>query len=138
MPLQTTMENLKQKLTQMGAETSMVGLEAHRAMLAASRKRTRESHVAMSRAAGMQVSEEEDDVGDLTITGDIQLQQESPRPASTGAAKDLAKMVAAGAIGAGAIVGSQIAMDRPEPVMEDPPAIVQPVQPDHTATIRPM
>jgi hypothetical protein len=74
----------------------------------------------------------------LTITGDIQLQQESPRPASTGAAKDLAKMLGAGAIGAGAIIGSQIALDRPEPVVEDPPAIVQPVQPDHTATIRPM
>ena len=138
MPLQTALDNLAQKLTHMGAAASAVGLEDHRAMLAAHRKRTHDAHVAMSLAAGMPVSGEEEDVGDLTITGDIQLQQETRQPAATGVMKDLAKMLGAGAIGAGALLGSQIALDRKPEVVEDPPALVQPALPDHTATIRPL
>jgi len=137
-PLQTTVENLTQKLTHLGAAATAVGLEDHRAMLAAHRKRTHDGHVAMSHAAGMQVSDEEDDVGDLTITGDIQLQQETRQPAATGVMKDIAKMLGAGAIGAGALLGSQIALDRKPEVVENPPAVVQPALPDHTATIRPL
>ena len=138
MPLQTALDNLTQKLTHMGAAAAAVGLEDHRAMLAAHRKRTHDGHVAMSLAAGMPVSGEEEDVGDLTITGDIQLQQETRQPAATGVMKDLAKMLGAGAIGAGALLGSQIALDRKPEVVEDPPALVQPALPDHTATIRPL
>ena len=140
MPLQTALDTLDQKLVQLGAAASAVGLEDHRAMLAAARRRTREGHVAMSQAAGMQASveaEEEDDVGDLTITGDIQLQKQAPHPPATGVMKDLAKTIGAGAIGAGVLLGSQIAMDRQPEAVEDPPAVVQPA-PDHTATIRPL
>ena len=138
MPLQTALDNLDQKLVQMGAAASAVGLEDHRAVLAAARQRTREAHIAMSQAAGVQVSAEEEDVGDLTITGDIQLQKESPRPPSNGAMKDLAKMLGAGAVGAGVLLGSQIAMDKQPEVVEESPAVVQPAPPDHTATIRPL
>ena len=94
----------------------------------------------MSQAAGMQASveaEEEDDVGDLTITGDIQLQKQAPHPPATGAMKDIAKMLGAGAVGAGVLLGSQIAMDRQPEAVEESPAVVQPA-PDHTATIRPL
>jgi hypothetical protein len=136
MPLQTALDNLTQKLTHMGAAAAVVGLEDHRAMLAAARRRTRDGHVAMSKAAGVQVSEEDDDVGDLTITGDIQLQKQAP-PVN-GAVKDLAKMLGAGAIGAGVLLGSQIAMDRQPEAVEESQSVVQPAQPDHTATIRPL
>ena len=138
MPLQSTVENLTQKLTHLGAAATAVGLEDHRAMLAAHRKRTHDGHVAMSRAAGMPVSGEDDDVGDLTITGDIQLQQETRQPAATGAARELARVVGAGLIGAGALLGTQIALDKPAQVVQDPPPVVQPALPDHTATIRPL
>ena len=138
MPLQTALDNLEQKLTQMGSAATAVGLEDHRAMLAATRKRTREGHVAMATAAGTQLESEADDVGDLIMTGDIQLQQETRQPAATGVMKDIAKMLGAGAIGAAALLGSQIALDRKPEVVEGPPAVVQPVPPDHTATIRPL
>ena len=55
--------------------------------------------------------------------------------------KDLAKMIGAGAIGAGALLGTQIALDKPAQVVQDPPPVVQPALPDlpdHTATIRPL
>ena len=138
MPLQTTVENLTQKLTHLGAAATAVGLEDHRAMLAAHRKRTHDGHVAMSRAAGMPVSGEDDDVGDLTITGDIQLQQETRQPVATGTARELARVLGAGLIGAGALLGTQIALDKPAQVVQDPPAVVQPALPDHTATISPL
>jgi hypothetical protein len=138
MPLQTALDNLEQKLTQMGSAATAVGLEDHRAMLAATRKRTREGHVAMANAAGTQLESEADEVGDLIMTGDIQLQKDADQPAATGVMKDLAKMIGAGAIGAGALLGTQIALDKPAQVVQDPPPVVQPALPDHTATIRPL
>jgi hypothetical protein len=83
MPLQTALDNLEQKLTQMGSAATAVGLEDHRAMLAATRKRTREGHVAMANAAGTQLESEADEVGDLIMTGDIQLQKDADQPAAT-------------------------------------------------------
>ena len=97
MPLQTTLENLDQKLTQMGVAGHAVGLDHHRKELSAYRRRTREGHVASARAMGEELAEcEADDVGDLTITGDIQYGHAEPQHSR--------KLPAVGAAVAGASV----------------------------------
>jgi len=151
MPLQTSIQNLREKLTNLGTAAEAVGLEDHRALLAASRKRTRESHVIMAQAAGLDLeaeavsSSEDSAMGDLTITGDIQIAPGAPPPSSSSPtgeaaslAKDMAKLLGAGAIGAGTLVGGQWALDSQTEDTSSPPAVVQPDHDDHTATIRPM
>jgi hypothetical protein len=75
-PLQTNLEDLQEKLTGIGIASQAVGLEDHRAMLAATRRRTREGYEAMAKAAGLEPIRGDDDMGDLIITGDIQQSQE--------------------------------------------------------------
>ena len=138
MALQTTLDKLEQKLQQFGAAATAVGLEDHREMLAANRRRTREGHVAMAKAAGESLPMEDEEMGDILMTGDIQVTKDQPSSTAK-IGKDLAKLLAAGAIGAGAVVGGQSVVDRPDPV---PVPVIEAVEPvaldDHTATIRPM
>jgi len=111
MPLQSAMDNLKQKLTQMGTAAQAVGLEDHRAMLAATRQRTREGHEATARAAGFKPIpiQGTDEMGDLIVTGDIQLdrsQREGGDAIKTGSSGPL-KTIGAALLGA-ALVGGPL------------------------------
>jgi hypothetical protein len=138
MALQTTLDKLEQKLQQFGAAATAVGLEDHREMLAANRRRTREGHVAMAKAAGESLPMEDEEMGDILMTGDIQVTKDQPSSTAK-IGKDLAKLLAAGAIGAGAVVGGQSVVDGPVPVPAPVvEAVEQVVLDDHTATIRPM
>ena len=140
MALQTTLDKLEQKLQQFGAAATAVGLEDHREMLAANRRRTREGHVAMAKSAGESLPMEDEEMGDILMTGDIQVAKDQPPSAAAATlGKDLAKLLAAGAIGAGAVVGGQSVVDGPVPVPAPVvEAVEQVVLDDHTATIRPM
>ena len=70
--LQTGMDNLQEKLIQLQAGASAVGLDHHRRELAAYRQRVKDSHDYAVRAAGHEPSEGEDMGGDFILTGDIQ------------------------------------------------------------------
>jgi hypothetical protein len=97
--MQSTMENLRGKLVSLGAAAQAIGLEHHWKELAAHRQRVQDSHVAMGKAAGFEVEKNgDDDMGDLTITGDIQI----PQPQAN---NGMAKMAIAATVGAAVASG---------------------------------
>ena len=64
-------EERLQNLGGMAAAAKAIGLEDHRNMLVAARKRINHSYAAMAKAAGFKPPENADDeVGDLSVTGD--------------------------------------------------------------------
>ena len=83
-PKQTPLENSAQQLSGPGLNLILaaraVGVESHRQLLADAQKRTREGHLAMAKAAGMQDTVDmqdtgmSDDMGHLIVTGDISVQ----------------------------------------------------------------
>ena len=117
--MQSTMENLKGKLVSLGAAAQAIGLEHHWKELAAQRQRVNDSHAAMGKAAGFEVEQNGDeDMGDLTITGDIQI----PQP-QTPVKNGMAKMAIAATVGAAVASGGLAAVNH----MSQQPAADAPV-----------
>jgi len=103
MPLQSNLEDLKEKLVGVSTAAHLVGLEDHRAMLAASRRRTREGHEAGAKAMGFDPTpiSGEDEMGDLIVTGDIEMRgQGTPESQARLANGGVAKAIGTAALGA--------------------------------------
>ena len=98
--LQTGLDHLQEKLIQLQAGASAVGLDHHRRELAAYRQRVKDSHDYAARAAGHEPSEGEDMGGDFILTGDIQ--QTSPQQ------KNYLPMILAGLLGAAVPISSAV------------------------------
>ena len=136
MPLQTTIQNLKEKITGIGVAQQAVGLEHHRKDLAAYRRRTREGFEAMAQATGFDTPSSaagRDDMGDLVITGDIQLDNKQSSHPSNGATKVVGAAVLGAALAGGPAIGYWWG-DREEGG-EEPTAVV--ADSDASNTIRP-
>jgi hypothetical protein len=104
MPLQSNLEDLQEKLVGLGAGAQAVGLEDHRAMLAATRRRTREGYEASARAAGFEPVSGDDEMGDLVITGDIEMNKNHEPPVSKPNG-GISKTLGAAALGAALVAG---------------------------------
>jgi hypothetical protein len=155
MPLQTTLENLQQKLTQMGVAGHAVGLENHRQMLHDANKRTRDAHRLQMKSLGeSQEDREDDEMGDLVITGDIEFGSSSggkttpsenpsvPPPANPimednkyEFLKELIKLAGVASLGAALAIGSAKLLGEGG---EPKPPVVESDPDDYTSTIRPM
>jgi len=99
----TALENLRGKLVDLGTAAQAVGLDHHWRELAAHRQRVQDSHAAMSESAGFKASEA--DMGDLTITGDVQI---AP-PGQPAQSKGIAKAAIAATVGAALASGAMVA-----------------------------
>jgi len=120
--------------------TMAAGLEDHRRMMADNARRLAEGHKAMARAAGMEdlvADPGGDDVGDILVTGDINVGTNGSRPkvldkilgqsanggavATKPSASLWPKIVAAALLGGGGVAGvNALTDDTP------PPAVVAP------------